>query len=181
MIKLDIATQYDYLVVGSGLFGTVFAQQAKAKGKKVLVIDKRNNISGNVYTEKIEALKITNPVYIHLPETPLSVDFYYYDSYNGYRHQTTFKITDISCSINSYNFVDIKVFGEKTYGGSLSYSDGCSFAYKLYDMDGYLVYSSFCSTGKMEPGEKIRDVNIMHKKIEPGEYKLEIIDYVYGR
>ena len=50
--------QYDYLVVGSGLFGAVFAQQAKARGKKVLVIDKRNNIAGNVYTEKIEGINV---------------------------------------------------------------------------------------------------------------------------
>lgn len=47
---------YDYLVVGSGLYGAVFAQQAKAKGKTVLVIDKRHNIAGNVYTEKVEGI-----------------------------------------------------------------------------------------------------------------------------
>ena len=44
---------YDYLIVGSGLFGAVFAQQAKAAGKSVLVIDKRPNIAGNVYTEDV--------------------------------------------------------------------------------------------------------------------------------
>ena len=42
---------YDYLVVGSGLYGAVFAQQAKAADKSVLVIDKRPNIAGNVYRE----------------------------------------------------------------------------------------------------------------------------------
>lgn len=47
---------YDYLVVGSGLYGAVFAQQAKIAGKSVLVIDKRNNIAGNIYTEKIEGI-----------------------------------------------------------------------------------------------------------------------------
>ncbi|MCR4674762.1 MAG: UDP-galactopyranose mutase [Lachnospiraceae bacterium] len=44
--------KYDYLVVGAGLFGAVFAYEAKKKGKKVLVIDKRNHIAGNIYTEK---------------------------------------------------------------------------------------------------------------------------------
>ncbi len=44
--------KYDYLIVGAGLFGAVFAYEAKKKGKKVLVIDKRNHIAGNVYTEK---------------------------------------------------------------------------------------------------------------------------------
>lgn len=47
---------YDYLVVGSGLYGATFAQQAKALGKKVLVIDKRDHIAGNVYTEKVEGI-----------------------------------------------------------------------------------------------------------------------------
>lgn len=47
---------YDYLVVGAGLFGAVFARQATDAGKKVLVIDKRPNIAGNVYTEKVEGI-----------------------------------------------------------------------------------------------------------------------------
>lgn len=48
--------KYDYLVVGSGLFGSVCARQAADAGKKVLVIDKRPNIAGNVYTEKVEGI-----------------------------------------------------------------------------------------------------------------------------
>lgn len=48
--------KYDYLVVGSGRFGSVFARQAADAGKKVLVIDKRPNIAGNVYTEKVEGI-----------------------------------------------------------------------------------------------------------------------------
>ena len=49
---------YDYLVVGAGLFGAVFAQQAKEKGYTVLVVDKRPNIGGNVYTETIEGIHV---------------------------------------------------------------------------------------------------------------------------
>ena len=49
---------YDYLVVGSGLYGAVFAHEAKAAGKSVLVIDKRPNIAGNVYTEKVEGIHL---------------------------------------------------------------------------------------------------------------------------
>lgn len=49
---------YDYLIVGSGLYGSVFAHEAKEKGKKVLVIDKRPNIGGNVYTEKVEGINV---------------------------------------------------------------------------------------------------------------------------
>ena len=50
--------KYDYLVVGSGLYGAVFAQEAKAAGKSVLVIDKRPNIAGNVYTEEMEGINV---------------------------------------------------------------------------------------------------------------------------
>lgn len=49
---------YDYLIVGAGLFGAVFAQQANAAGKKVLVIDKRDHIGGNVYTETIDGIHV---------------------------------------------------------------------------------------------------------------------------
>ncbi len=48
----------DYLIVGSGLFGAVFAQQAKENGKSVLVIDKRNHIAGNIYTENIKGINV---------------------------------------------------------------------------------------------------------------------------
>ena len=47
---------YDYLIVGAGLYGSVLANAAKAAGKSVLVIDKRDHIAGNVYTEKIEGI-----------------------------------------------------------------------------------------------------------------------------
>ena len=50
----QINMKYDYLVVGAGLYGAVFAHEAKKAGKSVLVIDKRPNIAGNVYTEDIE-------------------------------------------------------------------------------------------------------------------------------
>ena len=50
--------KYDYLIVGAGLYGAVFAQQAKAAGKSVLVIDKRPNIAGNVYTEDVEGIHV---------------------------------------------------------------------------------------------------------------------------
>lgn len=50
--------EYDYLIVGAGLFGTTFANLANKNGKKVLVIDKRANIGGNVFTEKIEGINV---------------------------------------------------------------------------------------------------------------------------
>ena len=50
--------KYDYLIIGAGLYGATFAQQARAAGKSVLVIDKRQHIAGNVYTEKIEGINV---------------------------------------------------------------------------------------------------------------------------
>jgi UDP-galactopyranose mutase len=49
---------YDYLVVGSGLFGSVFAYEAKKRNKRCLVLEKRSHIGGNIYTEKIEDINV---------------------------------------------------------------------------------------------------------------------------
>ncbi len=50
--------KYDYLVVGAGLFGAVFAHEAACRGKRCLVIDRRPHIGGNVYTEEIEGIRV---------------------------------------------------------------------------------------------------------------------------
>ena len=50
--------QYDYLIVGAGLFGAVFAREARQAGKKVLVIDKRSHSGGNIYCEQIEGINV---------------------------------------------------------------------------------------------------------------------------
>jgi len=50
--------KYDYLIVGAGLFGAVFAYEAKKRGKSVLVIDRRDHIAGNVYTENIHGINV---------------------------------------------------------------------------------------------------------------------------
>lgn len=50
--------KYDFLIVGAGLYGAVFAHEAKMRGKKCLIIDKRRHIGGNIYTEKIEDINV---------------------------------------------------------------------------------------------------------------------------
>jgi UDP-galactopyranose mutase len=50
--------KYDYLIVGAGLFGSVFAYEATKRGKKCLVVEKRNHIGGNVFTENIEGINV---------------------------------------------------------------------------------------------------------------------------
>lgn len=51
-------SNYDYLVVGSGLFGSIFAHEAAKKGKKVKVIEKRDHITGNIYTKEVEGIQV---------------------------------------------------------------------------------------------------------------------------
>ena len=50
--------KYDYLVVGAGLYGSVFAHEMAKRGKRVLVIDRRNHIGGNCYTERINEINV---------------------------------------------------------------------------------------------------------------------------
>ena len=50
--------KYDYLIVGAGLFGAIFAYEAKKAGKKVLVIDRRDHIGGNIYTKEVEGIQV---------------------------------------------------------------------------------------------------------------------------
>lgn len=55
---MSLNKAYDYLIVGSGLFGSVFAHEAKKRGKKSLIIDKRNHAGGNVYCENMEGINV---------------------------------------------------------------------------------------------------------------------------
>ena len=54
--------EYDYLIVGSGLFGATFAHEAMKRGQKCLVIDKRNHVGGNVYCENVEGINVFIPL-----------------------------------------------------------------------------------------------------------------------
>lgn len=80
---------YDYLVIGAGIFGATFAQQAKEKGKSVLVIDRRSHIGGNVYTKQING--VTVHVYgCHCFHTNKKEVWDYvnrFASFNNYRHK----------------------------------------------------------------------------------------------
>ncbi len=55
---LKMTTHFDYLIVGAGLYGAVFAREALNRGKKVLVVDRRENVGGNVRTEKVEGIDV---------------------------------------------------------------------------------------------------------------------------
>jgi len=49
---------YDYLIVGSGLYGSTCAYELKKRGKRVLVIEKRDHIGGNIYTENVDGIQV---------------------------------------------------------------------------------------------------------------------------
>ena len=51
-------SNYDYLIVGAGLYGAVFAHEAKKAGKSCLVIDKREHIAGNIYTKEVDGIQV---------------------------------------------------------------------------------------------------------------------------
>jgi len=94
----------DYLVVGSGIFGATFAQQAKEKGKSVIVIDKRNHIGGNVYTENRNGVNVH--VYgchiLHSDKKDVWDYVNRFVSFNNYRHKgmVNFKGRMLSFPIN---------------------------------------------------------------------------------
>jgi len=58
LTSLPKAKAYDYLIVGAGLFGATFAAEATARGKRCLVIDRRDHIGGNVYTEERDGVRV---------------------------------------------------------------------------------------------------------------------------
>ena len=56
--KVEFKMKYDFVIVGAGLYGSVCAYELKKKGKRVLVIDKREHVAGNIYTEKVEGIDV---------------------------------------------------------------------------------------------------------------------------
>lgn len=95
--------KYDYLVVGSGLFGSVFAHEAKCRGKKVLVIDKRHHIAGNVYTEKIENINVH--IYgAHIFHTNLKHVWYYVNQFAEFNRFTNSPVASYNGELYSLPF-----------------------------------------------------------------------------
>ena len=94
---------YDYLVVGAGLYGAVFAQQAKEKGESVLVIDKRDHIAGNVYTEKIEGVNV-HKYGAHIFHTNLSHVWEYVNRFATFNRFTNSPVANYKGELYSLPF-----------------------------------------------------------------------------
>jgi len=80
---------YDYLIVGAGLFGSVFAREMTDRGKKCLVIDRRNHIGGNVYTENVEGINVHKygPHIFHTNDERIWQYVNRHAEFNSYRHR----------------------------------------------------------------------------------------------
>ena len=101
--------KYDYLIVGSGLYGSIFAYEAKKAGKSVIVVEKRNHAGGNIYTEEIEGINV-HKYGAHIFHTDNKEVWDYincFTAFNNYRHKViaNYKgvIYDLPFNMNTFN------------------------------------------------------------------------------
>ncbi|WP_314242405.1 UDP-galactopyranose mutase [Empedobacter tilapiae] len=85
--------EYDYLIIGSGLFGAIFAHEMTKQGKKCLVIERRNHIAGNVYTEKVEGINV-HKYGAHIFHTSNKVVWDYVNSFVEFNRYTNSPIAN---------------------------------------------------------------------------------------
>ena len=95
--------KYDYLIVGSGLFGSTFANLAKKDGKKVLVIEKRNHVGGNIYTENVEGINV-HKYGAHIFHTDYSDVWDYVNSFVEFNRYTNSLVARIGNEIYNLPF-----------------------------------------------------------------------------
>ena len=129
---------YNYLIVGSGLYGATIAQQAKKAGKSVLVIDKRPNVGGNIYTEKVEGINV-HKYGAHIFHTNNKEVWDYVTSFVDFNRFTNSPVANYKGELYSmpFNMYTFKATPHKAlaeaednviFGGRLG-------EYKYYDMD----------------------------------------------
>ncbi len=123
-------------------------------------------ICGDSYSITVRALKYTSPVYIHMPETPIIIDSY----------ADLFRIDEIGFEAKAHSYDDkytlyLYFTGEKTFGRQNEY---IKIEYKIYDAEGYVVYSGSHFTDELSPGEKIKNSDSFATSLEAGEYTLKI-------
>ncbi|RQN02450.1 UDP-galactopyranose mutase [Clostridium butyricum] len=108
--------KYDYLIIGSGLFGSIFAYEANRRGKKCLVIDKRNHIGGNIYTKEIENINV-HEYGAHIFHTSNKEVWYYINNFAEFNRYTNSPVAiykdelyNMPFNMNTFN----KLWGVKT-------------------------------------------------------------------
>jgi len=114
--------QYDYLIVGCGLFGAVFAREMTDRGSRCLVIDKRNHIGGNVYTENIEGINV-HKYGAHIFHTNDKAIWDYVNRFipfNNYRHKVFVNWMDRIFSFPINLMTLTQLWGTKTPGDAVA-------------------------------------------------------------
>lgn len=108
--------RYDYLIVGAGLFGSVFAQQAKQNGKTALIIDKREHIGGNCYTSKIGGIDIHKygPHIFHTSNTDIWNYINQFDTFNQFIYSPIAKYNNEIYPLPFNMFTFNKMWGVNT-------------------------------------------------------------------
>ncbi|MFL0163632.1 UDP-galactopyranose mutase [Candidatus Clostridium helianthi] len=108
--------EYDYLIVGSGLFGAIFAYEANKRGKKCLVIDKRNHIAGNIYCKEVEGINV-HEYGAHIFHTSNKEVWDYINSFTEFNRYTNSPVAiykdelyNMPFNMNTFN----KLWGVKT-------------------------------------------------------------------
>lgn len=94
---------YDYLIAGAGLFGAVFAQEAKKAGKKCLVIDKREHIAGNIYTREVEGIQV-HEYGAHIFHTSNREVWEYVNKFAEFNHYTNAPVANYKGEIYNMPF-----------------------------------------------------------------------------
>ncbi len=95
--------KYDYLIVGSGLFGATFAYEANKRGKKCLVIDKRSHVGGNVYCEKVEGINV-HKYGAHIFHTSNEAVWQYVNQFATFNRYTNMPIANYNGEIYNLPF-----------------------------------------------------------------------------
>ena len=108
--------KYDYIIVGSGLFGSVFAQQAIEKGKSCLIIDKRSHTGGNVYTENIGGINVHKygPHIFHTSDAGIWEYVNRFAKFNNYINRTKVNYKNELYSFPINLFTLYQIFGVRT-------------------------------------------------------------------
>lgn len=108
--------KYDYLIIGSGLFGSIFAYEANKRGKKCLVIDKRNHIAGNIYCKEVECINV-HEYGAHIFHTSNKEVWDYINSFSEFNRYTNSPVAiykdelyNMPFNMNTFN----KLWGVKT-------------------------------------------------------------------
>ena len=99
--------KYDYLIVGAGLFGAVFAQEAKKAGKNCLVIDKRNHIAGNIYTEKVLDIDV-HQYGAHIFHTSNETVWNYVNSFAKFNRYTNSPVANYNYFNDDYQGIPVE-------------------------------------------------------------------------